>query len=161
MATISNWPQLKIIIGALLKECLEEIALETGKELQKYVQTEWYEAHAPEFYNRTYQLLNSITDSKVEQNGNSFKVSIYFDHESIVPNFLGDGGFNEHMGFDGAPFVDGLIETIEEGNLSPYSPPYARDGIHMVEKTAYWLAVNLPKIAQKVFMRNGVQVTIT
>jgi hypothetical protein len=159
--TITNWPQLKQYIENILKQCLEEIVLETGKELQKHVQTEWYEAHSPQFYDRTYQLLNSITNSKVEQKGNKFEVTIGFDHSMIVPNFLANGGFNEHMGFDGIPFVEGLIETIEEGNLSPYSPSYARNGIHMVEKTAYWLATNLLRISKDVFRKNGINLLIT
>jgi hypothetical protein len=161
MLTITNWGQLKSYIENILKQCLEKIALETAKELQKHVQTDWYEAHSPQFYDRTYQLLNSITNSNIEQKGNKFIVSVYFDHTMITPNFLDNDGFNEHMGFDGEPFVEGLIETIEEGNLSHYSPSYARNGIDMVEKTAYWLTTNLLKISKEVFRKNGINLIIT
>jgi hypothetical protein len=161
MLVVNDWSSLKWTIERILKQCLEEIALQTAKELQKHVQTEWYEAHSPQFYDRTYQLLNSITNSNIEQKGNKFIVSIYFDHTMITPNFLGNNGFNEHMGFDGIPFVGGLIETIEEGNLSPHSPSYARNGIHMVEKTAYWLSTNLLKISKEVFRKYGINLIIT
>jgi hypothetical protein len=157
----TNWEQFKFYINNILIECLEEISNQTGKELQKYVQSEWYEAHSSIDYDRTMQFLNSIINTKVESKGGGFIVSVAFDEKSIIPNFLGSGMWNEHMGFSGAPFVGGLIETIEEGNLSPYSPPYARTGIHMLEKTAYWLTINLPKIAKQVFVSHGMNVTIT
>jgi hypothetical protein len=161
MFTITDWSSLKWTVERILKDCLEEIAFETAKELQRRVQTDWYEAHSPQFYDRTYQLLNSIINSKVEQKGNKFEVTIGFDHSIITPNFLGGNGFNEHMGFDGIPFIEGLIETIEEGNSSPYSPNYARQGINMVEKTAYWLATNLLKISKEIFRKYGINLIIT
>lgn len=152
---VSNSIQLKNLINEILKDCLKEIALEAGKELQQYVQKEWYEAHSPEMYKRTYQLLNSITNTDIRQKGSGFEIEVGFDKSSIIPNFLGGDLWNEHMSFNGEPFVSGLIETIEEGNLSPYSPPYARNGIHMLENTAFWLAQNLPRIAKKVFAKYG------
>jgi hypothetical protein len=161
MIPVTNQQQLTLIINQILQDILEQIAFETGKELQQYVQREWYEAHSPEMYQRTYDLLNSIVNSKVEQKGSKFEVSVYFDRASITPNFLGGGKWNEHMGFDGAIFTEGLIETIEEGNLSPYSKSYARKGIHMVQETAMWLAENLPKIAMRIFRKNGIDVVIT
>jgi hypothetical protein len=154
--TVASSPaQLKAHINQIIKACLDEIALETGKELQKQVQAEWYEAYSPQFYSRTYQLLNSITNTKVESSGSGYRIVVYFDTASITPNFLANGGFNEHMGFNGAPFVSRLIDVVENGNNSPV---FSRSGIHMLEDTATWLTGNLPKIVKRVFEKYGMYI---
>ena len=150
--------QLKAHINAIIQTCLQEIAKETEEYLKIYVETLWYGDHFPDRYQRTFQFLNSITKSEIEMKGNKMNVAIYFDTSKITPNFLGNGEWNQHMGFNGQPFVDGLIETIENGNPSPYSPSYARGGIGMLKETSKWLEKELPRIAKRVFEKYGLHI---
>lgn len=161
MIPITNQQQLILIINQLLEDILEQIAKEAVEYLRIYVDTFWYQAHYPNMYKRTRQMLDSITHSEVKRKGNKFDVSIYFDASQITPNFLGDGMWNEHMSFSGEPFTVGLVDTIELGNPSPFSPDYAEEGIGMFAETDKWLDTEIPKIAKRIFKENGIDVVIT
>jgi hypothetical protein len=161
MIPITNQQQLILIINELLEEILEQIARETVEYLRIYVDTLWYQDHWPDLYKRTYQLLDSITHSNIQRNGNKFDISIYFDSSKIIPRWIEGNAWNEHMGFDGSEFTMGLVQTIEEGNPSPFSPDYAEEGIGMFEATDKWLDKELPKIAKRIFKENGIDVVIT
>jgi len=157
---VTNWIELKDLIDKILKECLHEIAEESAKYLKQFVEINWYNAHTPQIYNRTFQMLDAISRSEIKQKGNKFDVAIFFDTAKITPNYLGDGLWNEHMGFNGAGFTSGLIQTLEEGNPSPYSPSYSNDGIEMFKNTSDWLEKKLPSIASKIFAKHGLKVLI-
>lgn len=169
---VTNYEQLKMMINLLIQNCLKEIAKETEDYLRKFVEKNWYNAYSPTMYDRTYDLLNSITRTSVQTMGNSFNISIYFDTDKIKPDdrmgtlnlYLSDfwgTEWNAHMSFDKREFTSGLIETLEFGNPSPYSPSYAEQGISMLEKTTLWLKYELPNIAKRVFAKHGMNVSIT
>jgi hypothetical protein len=161
MIPITNQQQLTLIINELLENILQKIAEETVEYLKRYVDIFWYQTHYPTIYNRTYEMLNSVTHSNIEKVGNRFDVFIYFDASQITSQLLGEGLWNQHMGFDERIFTVGLIDSVEQGNPSPYSPDYAREGIHMFEATDIWLDKEIPKIAKKIFKENGIDVVIS
>lgn len=157
---VNNEVQLKNLLNEIIQECLKEISKETQKYLKQFVETEWYNAHQPEIYNRTYQMLESIIQFPQKQKGNKFEVSIGFDTSKIIPNFLGGDLWNEHMSFNGSSFTEGLIEVLENGNPSPFSPSYARNGIAMLENTAKWLEKELPRIVKNTFAKYGMYIIL-
>jgi hypothetical protein len=158
MQYVETWEELSTIINFLLQECLKEIAEETTRQLKFYVETVWYGSYTPEIYIRTYNLLESFVNSGVESKSGGFNVDIFSDTSKIIPNLLPDNLWNQHMGFDNkTPFTGGLIETLENGNPSPY---YSHDGIQMFEQTAKWLEKNLILISKKVFNSYGINLFI-
>lgn len=155
-----TWEQLKSIINAVLKDCLREIAEKTTLELKEYVLGVWYGSYTPISYERTYQMLDSITHSEIEPHGDSFNVAVFFDTDKISSNYTG-GTWNQHMsvGASGGDFSnDDFIQVLEEGNPSPL---YSNSGMQMFEQTSKWLEKNLPSIAMKVFAKYGITVIIT
>ena len=43
----------------------------------------YYKDYTPEFYNRTAQLFGSLMESRIMQDGNGYKVEVYFDLDKL------------------------------------------------------------------------------
>ena len=115
---------------------LHELGQAMVEKLKDYTQ-QWYSSYSPQDYERTGDLINSITYSVKGRT-----VRVIFDMRKFHTAKVNDGeGWQPHRGFDGIEFTYGLIDWIENGgNGGVLSNPRRDDGgIHMIENTQQWL----------------------
>lgn len=89
MKSIKNSKELKHYMEQLMIKALEETSVKIKGIIDEFIQ-DWYDDYTPKIYQRTNQFLNSCTTSQVVQSGNSFKVIIFIDYNSMNHN-LSDG----------------------------------------------------------------------
>lgn len=124
---------------------LDKIAKEIASVLKHYVQENWYNRMDSvklgfDQYQRTFEVLNSISCEKVKKVGNSFEVKIFFD-ENKIHSIHRDGTWNAHMSLDGSTEYGGM--SIPEWvvywlNYGQNSPVYSYPGGGFLEETIRW-----------------------
>lgn len=128
----------KYIERKYIEEFIKKIGKEVYNILYNEVRVEWYQRNGidwePKDYERTFQLLNSITCSPVFRNGNEYLVKIYYDTDKIQPMFgTEDKPWTRHMSIINHKDVSEAIPYyIEYGNNSPI---YEYQGVHPVKNT--------------------------
>ena len=130
--------QIKGKIRASKNKCLQLIAEEGEKELKKNIMKNWYGTYPQRLYKRTKDFYNSaeatVSEDKaiIRENPDAFSAS-----ESDV--------WNQHMSFDGSPFVgEDILNVLEfgaNGGLSPRSGEAAK----ALEATEKHLKSYIPK----------------
>ncbi len=83
--------------------------------LKDYVNELVYEANDPSDYERTYELLNSITISDFKKVGNTYKIKVFFDNDKINTYITNDGEWNKHADIYGNSVADELPYYLEYG----------------------------------------------
>lgn len=103
-----------------LKVCIKEIAEQYKNEFADYVFTHWYKARTPEEYNRTFEMLDSIS---YEMNFKGGKVSarLYMDTSKIHAEYDEYSLWNQHMSISQNDVSDIIPEWINYGNNKPNS----------------------------------------
>ncbi len=131
---------------AKLNVVASEIADDIKRELRALVNERWYDSYTPKSYQRTMELLDSIT-CEITHNGTAIDIRCGFDMSLIhakqaIDNATIDNAginrltWNNHMSFDGEPFIEGLIELVEhgfDGKGSSLNPRRWHTGTHAVE----------------------------
>jgi len=144
---------------------LQRIGKDVAGVLRFYVQQNWYNYMDSKKsiggYERTMQVLESITCSKVEKIKNGYKVNIFFDIDKIIPQKQ-SGLFNAHMSVDGSDMWRGhsvpelLIYWLNHGQNSPiYSFPgvgFWEDTIEFMEDDKYHINMMKEELKSKGFV---------
>lgn len=87
--------KINVILTKRLRQRLEVIKKLAVEDLRAAVQTNVYDRRQPEFYQRSFQLLESITASDVRLNGNTIEFEIFFDNSKMNHTTLaGDTAWN-------------------------------------------------------------------
>lgn len=127
-----------------------KIICEDGKaKMREYVETHWYGTYTPKDYERTDEVLNSISADIVGDT-----VIIYYD-ESKISSFTHDDGWGSHIGFNGEPFDIGFIE-YGVGGGSPNNPRIG-DNANAIRRLRGWLSNYITRAVQQSF---GVHVKV-
>ena len=128
-----------------------QLIMEKGKEeLKKYVQVYWYDTYTPTFYDRTDEFLNCVNAEFVGDN----EVKIFYDEGKLSASFGNPDGWNQHMGFDGSPFVgSSFLEKVEfgMGGGSPSNPRIGASGVHGMQRIRAWLLTYVKKALAQAF----------
>lgn len=138
MKTFNNLNKLFSHINKQIEKSMTGVGEEARKILSDYMEREWYNSYSPSNYERSWELLNSISVSSPKKISNTWQVEIYFDTTKIHPYSTPDGEWNKHMSLNGDTSYNGksisewLIEWIEYGQNSPI---YSWDGVHMISYT--------------------------
>jgi len=134
MPSYRNLNDLFIHVG---KEYIEKIVGKIGKEsfdmLYKEIEVEWYNRRfTPQQYDRTMQLLHSLTYTPVIKNKNEWYVKIYYDTDKIIPmDGTVDKPWTRHKSIvDNESSAEALPYYIEYGNGD--SPIYQYEGVSPV-----------------------------
>lgn len=138
-----DFKSIKELNKYIEKKYIEEFIKKIGKEVYEIlyheVQTEWYQRNgvnwSPSDYERTLQLLSSITISPIFKKNGGYFVKIYYDTDKIHP-MLGtdEKPWTRHMSVTKKEDVSEAIpHWIEEGNNN--SSIYAYEGVHPVKNT--------------------------
>lgn len=78
-----NTNALNVYIEKQVKNFLLEAGVEVGKVIKEYIQERFYDAYDPLKYDRTYQLLNSVTCTEVKQIGNTYQIEVYLNTDGV------------------------------------------------------------------------------
>lgn len=135
--TISRTKELDNLLKKSIREIMDRVGQDTVNKLKVYIKLYWYDRYSPKDYDRTYNLLNSVSYRVKEDS-----VEIYIDEDKLVHAV--QAGWNQHMSFDGEDFSAGLIEFIENGKFSSgktgaKSNPKVGKGSKAIERTTIWL----------------------
>ena len=142
-----NWSQLERFLEREIEINLQKIGTEIASVLRNYVYLNWYADHTPKYYERTMEVLNSISVKPVKKNGNKYEVEIFFDKNKIsmvesnyyVPSHL--KRFHHHMSVDYSKSYNG--QTIAEWvvywmNYGQNSSLHSYSGVGFLEETIEW-----------------------
>lgn len=147
MATnnIYRWSQFNQVYNKIMENSLPMIANKISETLKYYLKTNWYMGHQPQYYQRTYEVLNSITIGKVNKKGkNQWDILIYFDSNKInseLSDFAIPDGFirlNHHMSVNGETMYGGASIgswVVYWMNYGQNSKIYGYVGTHFLEDT--------------------------
>jgi len=134
-----------------------------GKEafeiLYHEVEVNWYGRMTPTDYDRTMQLLHSITVSPVKKVGGEYQVKIYYDTDKIIPmDGTSEYPWTRHKSIvDGESSAEALPFFIEYGNGD--SPIYQYKGSHPVQTTYQQLVDDSHLLVRfkELFQRKGIK----
>jgi hypothetical protein len=117
-----------------VRKALREAASLLEKIMHDKLQ-EYYNSYSPVIYERTYNLLNSLRISPIEQSGNMLMISVYFDRDSAthpsifggeegyVANLINEGwkwnhdiGINHLSHYEGFHFIEKSIDEFNSRN---------------------------------------------
>ena len=89
----------------------------------------WFSRYQPALYERTGDLINSLSIKQLKNSNGKFEALIYFDKDKIRQEHADFGGgypFNIHMSLDGSTEYGGIdignwiLIWLNEGSNSPY-----------------------------------------
>lgn len=66
-----------------LKQMVEKIGDDVKYLIKAYMEECFYGRYTPLFYQRTFQMLNSVTTSEVRETANGYEIMVYLDIDSI------------------------------------------------------------------------------
>jgi hypothetical protein len=134
LSSIYKYLESEVIINT------SKIAKEIADVLKNYVRLNWYNDHSPSQYQRTMDILNSISITDVKKNRNGYSVKIFFD-DSKINMIEYDGLFNAHMGIYGETSYQGMSLpqwVVYWMNYGQNSPIYSYEGVGFLEDVIEW-----------------------
>lgn len=96
-------------------ETIKQVLIDSTKRM-------WYSEHSPEQYQRTYDILNSISLDAVKTGKGGYTATVYFDEDKI--RMQAADGWNQHMSVDGStsyggrPIASWVVEWVSFGQNS-------------------------------------------
>ena len=140
----------------LIKPILSEIADKTLIELKNTVQEKLYDSYTPKLYERTYELLDSISKTKVYQEDGFYKVKIFYDTDKIFPHIRSaKEGYNAHALWDGTDISDSIPFMVEYEY--PYGEYKTENGIHAIDDVKDWINREFNKLFIKKLKEKGIK----
>ena len=126
MKTFSNWKDLEKYLKSIIEQELQKLGEEIKKALKQELKAKFYgragyhqNQDSTDWYDRTWQLLECITLSPTNINGNEYSVRVYYDTNKMT-TFVTEDKWSTHQSIiDGRDFREALPEVIEFGNPSP------------------------------------------
>jgi hypothetical protein len=113
---------------------MKNIGKDLLKQMRDFIAQNWYGSYSPKYYDRTFQLLNSLNVSEVVATGQGYEIVVDYDRELIHPaTSITPENWNIHESVDGVEDVSQWIPNIIE--FGSHSPLYSMTGIHPTEET--------------------------
>ncbi len=144
----------KYIESQLIK-IMEEIGMETCDDLYKTVKSRIYD-WTPNMYERTGELLKSVTCTKVFKENGYLYIKIYYDTDTIHPYFTDNNLFNQHSDIYGNDVSNYIPLWIEEGTEARNGNFFPRNGIHAISEELDWFTTNFVKLFKKKLKKHGI-----
>ncbi len=171
MIEIEYWDVLESNLSSLVGDGLVFVGEKVKKILQNYLKRNWYQRSKPMFYQRTFEVLNSITVSKVNKKSqNEAEVEIYFDEkkissrESTFQLYGHMKRFHHHMSINHADTYDGTdigIAIVYWMNYGQSSKLHSYSGANFIDDTINEINIKKTHIEElrKAFKKVGIQIT--
>lgn len=148
--TLDNPQAVKDLLDKTARGITTAVAEEARKKLIELTATNVYDAYQPKKYDRTYQLIDSISRNKTRSiyNGSKYRNEVYFDINKIKTTAPSSTQWGSYEDFSGNDVRKEVIGWMEEGS----SPLYGRGndliygghpGAHMIKETSEWVESNL------------------
>lgn len=123
--TFSNWKDLEKYLTSIINAEIQKVGEEVRKALKQELKAKFYgragyhqNQESTDWYDRTWQLVECITLSPTNINGNEYSVRIFYDTDKMT-TFSTEGKWSTHESIiDGRDFRKALPEVIEYGNPS-------------------------------------------
>ncbi|MED3976192.1 hypothetical protein P4639_22600 [Priestia megaterium] len=130
--------QMKQSIIMAVETRIREVATRVVKQ---YIQKNVYEAYIPQgesAYDRTFELLNSVTVGNLVVGSKHVSFEIYMDTNVMTPQIrngvFGYGGWNAHADVNSIDVSEYIPQWIEEGTEGSL---HDREGAHYMEDAYY------------------------
>lgn len=138
----SNKNQLRRYLEKMVIDGLNYCCYRAEAMLKKLLQERLYDAYDPKMYDRTFELIDSISHSEVIKVNNTYYVEIFYDDDMIrsyprKENGLYTYKWGQHTSFDNEDVSHWIPLWIEEGTDNKY---YSHKGTHSIEDTREWLS---------------------
>lgn len=139
----SNLNQLNRYMDQLVKKSLEYCAWRTENVLKQLLEERLYDFYDPKMYDRTYELLKSISHSDVIKSSNgSYFVEIYYDIDKIrsyprIQNKMLTHKWGQHTDFYDDDVSMWIPKWIEFGTDNKY---FSHKGTNSMEDTKKWIS---------------------
>ncbi len=150
--TFKNTSELKKYMNEKIVKILNEIAQGVKEELYDKVKERLYDAWTPSQYERTEELLNSISKTEVYQENGFYCVKIFYDTDKIFPHTV-EGKWGQHVDFSGNDTSEYVVLWIEEGTTDN---PFPRKGINAMSDEKKWIEENYNKIFRNKLKQYGI-----
>ena len=143
--------QIDVQLNRKLVVAMDKVGETVMKNLEDYIQKNWYDAYSPTHYKRTYEFIRSITKTDAKFINGVCTVEVYFDEDKIKANYTNDGTWNQHASIHGEVVSNAIVEWIEYGNNPNRKTTaiYSYDGIHMIDAMVSWLKFEYIKLLKK------------
>lgn len=90
-------------IEAIAKKALKDTANDVEKKMTEFIQIYFYDKYTPVLYERTYNLLKSVTQTKMVKFGNSYQITVYLKPSSDYTNNGHLRFYIDNLGFSRVP----------------------------------------------------------
>lgn len=138
-----------------VKFVLEEVADIVKQDLINNVENRLYDAWTPSTYDRTGELLKSITRTEVKKVFGKYTTTIYFDSKVMQPYYR-EGEWYAHASIVTGEWIsENLAYWIEEGTEG--SPYYNHDGIYAVRDTVKWITEEFDRLFREHLKIRGIK----
>jgi len=99
MATIKSLDsnELEKYIQAKIESFLVQAGEKVKEVIKDYIEERFYGMYEPEFYDRTYQLLESVTCTDVKKIGSTYQLEVYLDTENVDYGSWNINGYSEYI----------------------------------------------------------------
>ena len=150
--TFKSVSEVKKYMNNKIIKILNEIAQGVKEELYDKVKERLYDAWTPKQYERTEELLDSISKTEVYQEKGFYCVKIFYDTDKIFPHTV-EGKWGQHESFYKEDISEHLPLWIEEGTKDN---PFPRKGINAMSDEKKWIEENYNKIFRNKLKQYGI-----
>jgi len=153
-----NFSQATNYINKKIEKSLTSVSIIVMNKLKENVEKTVY-SKPPLEYQRTNQVLNSISRTKPILSGGKYTVEIYFDPLKILP-IINEHSWNAHASFSGewamsnSVSSDNLIGWLENG--TPNNKYYQHPAYGFIKETVEWLRGEYLRIFKEELKKNGI-----
>lgn len=144
MKEFDDYDKLFDYLDEAVDDSLEDLAELFRQTLYKFVNENFYGAYEPQLYQRTWDVLNSISVSKKYKEDGMLTVDVFFDISKIharvstfyVPENL--PRYNHHIDRNGNPVNDIIVFILNEGYHYGKNNNKFRQGGRFLEAMENW-----------------------
>lgn len=145
MATynFNNYKQLEKYMNKMIIDGLEYCAWRAESMLKQLLKERLYDFYEPSMYDRTFELLNSITHGNIiKLNNNTYYIEVFYDTDKIrsyprKENGLYTYKWGQHTSFQNEDVSEWIPTWIESGTNNKY---YSHKGTKSMEDTKKWIS---------------------
>jgi hypothetical protein len=109
----NNSDLMKALKSAGLKQMTEKIGEDVKYLIKAYIEECFYDRYSPKFYERSFQLLDSVTTSKVRETANGYEIEVFLDIDSIHYK----DGYEEELVWLASQGFHGSSNIYEQGEF--------------------------------------------
>ena len=163
MAGIKTWSGLEQALRQNTKYAMLYVGDTVKRVLIDSINRMWYSQSNPAFYERTMDIVNSITVENVSVNKNQYNARIYFDEDKINMTYV-EGNWNQHMSLNGDTSYEGIslaLWTVSWLEFGQNSPVYSYEGGGHITATREYAEGEAVFLIEEALQKVGIRCIVT